>query len=235
MKRLKTFIFSLLICLSSLPVFSQSIDKALPTEPYDGQIVSSKPAFKILVEGENISHYMKFKIELSRDDFDSVFKVFDQISEKKGWSFHQWFDEEIGGIYRAQEPLPDGLYQWKAYVYDGISFVGGDEASSFLVDSIPPAEVSGLRMRYDHETGYTHLEWDPIFLDVNGNSESIDYYNIYRYERKSVFFVIRVFYLGTTKIESFIDKDRRRNKRGKLTFYKVVGVDIAGNELGRRY
>jgi hypothetical protein len=234
MRRLKILVFPLLICISSLPLFAQ-IDDVLLNEPQDRQITSAKPAFKILVEGDDISHYLKFKIELSRDDFETVFKEFDQVAEKKGWSFHQWFDEEIGGIYRTTEPIPDGVYQWKAYVYDGMNYIGGEEVSTFIVDSIPPAEINGMRMRYDYDTGYTHLDWDPIFLDVNGNSETIDHYNIYRYERKSIFFVIRPFYIGTTKTESFIDKDRGRNKRGKLTFYKVVGVDKAGNELGRRY
>ncbi len=234
MRRLKILIFPMLICTYLLPLFSQ-IDDILLTEPEEGQITSAKPTFKVLVEGDDISHYLKFKIELSRDDFETVFKVFDQVEEKKGWSFHQWFDEEIGGIYRTTEPLPDGLYQWRAYVNEGMSYIAGEAVSSFIVDSVPPAEVSGLRMLYNQETGHTHLEWDPIFLDVNGNSETIDHYNIYRYERKSIFFVIRVFYLGTTTAESFIDEDRSRNKRGKLTFYKVVGVDKAGNELGRRY
>lgn len=233
-KSWKKLIFPLIICAWSLPIFSQSIDGVFLSEPQDRQITSSKPVFKILVEGEDL-HYLKFKIELSRDDFDSVFKVYDQVSEKKGWSFHQWFEEETGGIYRAHEPLPDGLYQWKAYAHNGMSYIAGEEVSSFVVDSIPPAEVSGLNMRFDQETGFTYLDWDQIFLDVNGNAEVIDHYNVYRYERKSIFFVIKVFYLGTSDTESFVDKDRRRNKRGRLTFYKVVGVDKAGNELGRRY
>ncbi len=234
MRKVKILVFPLVIFACSLPIFSQ-IDEVLLTEPEDRQITNAKPVFKILVEGEDIAHYLKFKIELSRDDFDTVFKEFDQVSENKGWSFHQWFDEEIGGIYRTHEPLPDGDYQWKGYVYDGMAYIGGDEIFSFTVDSVPPAEVSGLNMSFDQETGFTYLEWDQIFLDVNGNSEVIDHYNIYRYEKKSIFFVIRIFYLGTTQTESFVDQDRRRNKRGKLTFYKVVGVDKAGNELGRRY
>ncbi len=235
LKLLKFFLFSLMFFISSLPLFSQPIKKIFLKEPQNGQITSSKPAFKILIEGDAVPRYLKFKIELSRNDFDSVFKIYDQVSERKGWSYHQWFDEEIGGIYRAQEPLPDGVYQWKAYVYDGLSYFEGEATSSFIVDSIPPEEVRGLQVHHDHETGYTHLEWEPILLDVNGMPESISHYNIYRYEKKSIFFVIRVFFIGSTEVESFVDKDTIKNKRGKLIFYKVVGVDKAGNELGKRY
>ncbi|MEW5807495.1 MAG: hypothetical protein AB1756_09145 [Acidobacteriota bacterium] len=218
----------------TFPLCAQTIEKIILVEPENGKITNNKPLFKILVEGDDISPSTKYRIELSRDDFETVEQTFEQISEKRGWSIHE-YENEKGAIYRAQKPLPDGVYQWRASVYDGISYIDGKQTSSFIVDSIPPVEVTGLDLEFDPTTGFTHLRWDSVFLDANGNSEQVDHYNIYRYEKRSFFFVIRVFYIGSTETTSFIDKDVNKNIPGKVIYYKVVAVDKAGNELGRKY
>ncbi len=224
------------------PTFSQDVRNIILAEPENNQITSAKPMFKIIIEGENLPRNLKYKIEISNDNFDTVMFTFEQLNNKKGWSIHELYNEEDyndilerGAFYRAYEDLPDGLYQWRASVHTGVTYQDGSTVSSFIVDSTPPAEVIGLRLAFDATSGFTKLQWDPVFLDVNGRSEYIDHYNVYRYERRSFFFVIRPFFIGSTETESFVDRDVNKSGQGKVLFYKVVAVDKAGNELGRRY
>ena len=231
---------SILFLFSSVS-YSQTIEKVILTEPSNGQITSSKPVFKIIVQGDNSNPAIKYKIELSRDNFKTVYKTFEQLNDRKGWTFHELYNEqntevtEKGAFFRTPEALSDGLYQWRASAYDGMTYHDGVGTSSFIVDSTPPAEVTKLRLEFDQKTGFTRLRWDPVFTDSNGGSEYIDHYNVYRYEKRSFFFVIRPFFIGSSVTESFLDKDIKKNIEGKVLYYKVVAVDKAGNELGRRF
>ena len=230
-----------IILFISCPAFSQTIEKVKLVEPASGQISANKPVFKILVEGDDLGPSIKYKLELSSDNFETIYRSFEQVNDRKGWVNHELYSDdaseitEKGALYRVQEALPDGVYQWKAAAYDGMTYHDSDSTSTFIVDSVPPADVSGLMLVFDHKTGMTHLFWNPVLMDINGRSENVDHYNIYRYEKRSFFFIIRVFFIGSSERESFIDKDINKNSLGRVLFYKVVAVDKAGNELGRRF
>lgn len=223
----------LLACLlATPPARAQTVDKVWPGPPSSGEIVGTKPLLRVYVKGTEV-HKMKFRIELSRDDFDSVDRTFDQSESPEGWAFLMYGDE-WGGIYRVKEPLPGGRWYWRTAAWNGVDWVPGKDEGSFVVDDVPPADVEGIDMRVDRAAGVVHLRWNPVSVDRDGRLETVARYRIYRYEKRSFFFSIRAFEVGTTESTTFDDTDPAA-LRTPLLFYKVVAEDAAGNEEGRRY
>jgi len=78
------------------------------------------------------------------------------------------------------------------------------------------------------------LEWDPVTTDQNGRPEYVEKYHIYRYIRRSFFFVVRPFEIAVTDDTSFVDRAEIALVT-PLVFYKINAEDQAGNEPDRRY
>jgi len=211
---------------------AQTVDDVYPLEPADGAIVGPKPFLKIGVEGSDLPK-MRFRIELSRDDFDTIAYTFDQQEERNGWAFTA-LGSESGAMYRVSRPLSNGKYDWRAAAWNGVDWVPGDTVFRLYVDSVPPADVDGLEIRWDPDSGSVHLEWDPVVTDRDGRPETVAKYNVYRYERRSIFFVSRIWWVGETEVPEFDDRSLK-GRMAPLLFYKVSAQDAAGNEFDRRY
>jgi hypothetical protein len=211
---------------------AQSIDEVRPLEPEWRETVGPRPVFKIGVEGTDLVK-MRFRLVLSQDDFDTELYVFNQIEEPNGWAFTALMGE-AGAMFTPPKPLEDGRYQWRADAWNGVDWVEGEEYSEVDIDSTPPAYVEPLGM--DVEPGGTgiRLHWDPVTTDQNGRPEYVEKYHIYRYMRRSFFFVIRPFEIAVTDETSFVDRAEIALST-PLVFYKVTAEDTAGNEPDRRY
>lgn len=211
---------------------AQVLESVRPGFPASGETVGPKPIFKVLVEGSDV-HKMRFKIELSRDDFDTIERTIDQTKDENGWAFLLSGDE-WGGAFRTREPLGHGAWEWRAYAWNGVDWVKADDEGRFSVDAIPPADVDGVDMRIDREEKVVRLRWAPVTTDRDGRPERVSKYKVYRYQKKSFFFSIRAFELGETDRTWFDDRDPQA-LAAPLVFYKIVAEDEAGNEEGRRY
>ena len=210
----------------------QVLETVRPGFPAAGEVVGPKPIFKVLVAGTDV-HKMRFKIELSRDDFDSIERTLDQQKDGNGWAFLLSGDE-WGGVHRTKEPLTDGAWSWRAWAWNGVDWIRAEDEGRFVVDSIPPADVDGVEMRIDRREKVVHLRWAPVTTDRNGRPERVTKYRVYRYQKKSFFHSIRAFELGETDRTWFEDRDPRA-LGAPLVFYKIVAEDDVGNEEGRRY
>lgn len=220
-----------LLCFAGSIAGAQTVDDVYPLEPDDGARVGPKPLLTLGVEGTDLIE-MKFRIVLSADNWDTEAYVFDQIEDKSGWAY-QMYDGAYGAQFRVKKPLEDGEYEWRADAWNGVDWVEGESTYRLDVDSVPPADVSGLSMTVGDE-GEVRLEWDPVTLDQEGRPEYVETYHVYRYHRRSMFFVIRPFWIGSTEFPRYLDDDPLALD-GRLVFYKITAEDAAGNEPERRF
>jgi hypothetical protein len=205
---------------------AQSVEEVRPLEPEHNQTVGVRPTFRLGIEGGDL-YKMRFKIVLSQDDFETEAYVFDQMEEQNGWAFENW-DRGYGAIYRTRRPIADGEYEWKVYAWNGVSWVEGDDVNRVYIDGVEPAEVE-LRMekvrRGDRVS--IRLVWDPVYVDLQGRSETVARYHVYRYTKKFPLYA-RMFEIGLTDDTVFED-DSDVFAGTSMLFYKVTAEDVAGN------
>jgi hypothetical protein len=213
---------------------AQFVEDVFPYEPKDRARVGPKPMLRVGVDGKDVRK-MFFRIELSRDDFDTIAHTFDQRENRERWGYMvMGFEGPQGARFLVRDPLEDGDYDWRVSVWNGVEWVDGKITYRLTVDAVPPADVDGLSMRFDREKGGVALEWQAVGFDRNGGPEYVAKYHIYRYELRSFFFVIRPFRIATVEEPRFVDKDPKA-LAAPLVFYKVTAEDDAGNEPERRY
>jgi hypothetical protein len=233
MPRFRNILLPLAILAISLGgAYAQTVEEVRPLEPKWRATVGPRPEFKIGVQGTDLIK-MRFRLVLSQDDFDTELYVFDQIEEPNGWVFNALMGE-AGALFTPPKPLADGRYQWRADAWNGVDWVEGEDYLEVDIDSTPPAYVDGLEM--DVEPGGTGivLNWSPVTIDQNGRPEYVAKYHIYRYIRRSFFFVIRPFEIAVTEDTSFVDRSEIALTT-PLVFYKVNAEDEAVNEPDRRF
>lgn len=214
------------------PASAQTVDDVFPVEPADGAVVGTRPRFSIGYKGTELEK-VRFKIELSADGFQTIAETWDWREDRNGWATAP-FEEHPGAIYMTRKPIPDGVYQWRVYAWNGVEWVRGKRVHKLIVDGVPPAEVDRLQVNVDREKRSVVLEWAPVTVDRDGRPERVSLYHVYRYEKRSFFFVIRPFEIGTTETTRFEDTDPKALD-SRLLFYKVTAEDEAGNEGGRNY
>lgn len=218
---------------ASLPAArAQSVEDVFPMEPVNGGVMGPKGMFRLGYEGTDLGK-TRFKIEISRDDFDTVAYTFDQQQDANGWAFTA-LGGESGAIYRPRQPIPDGTYRWRVSAWNGLDWVPGKRTFEVKVDAVPPAPVEGLQMTVDHKNKSIRLSWLPVMTDRDGKPELVQRYHVYRYERRSFFWVVRPFEIGVVEDTLFEDRDEKAFSSPML-FYKVNAEDVAGNEPDRRY
>jgi hypothetical protein len=215
-------------------ISAQTVDDVFPYEPIDGARVGPKPILRVGVEGLEVLQ-MYFRIELSRDDFDTIAYTFDQKKDPARWGYMiRGFEGPQGGRFLVREPLEDGVYDWRVAAWNGFEWVDGKTSHRLIVDAVPPADVDGLAMTVDPVEKSVSLSWEPVTTDRNGAPEYVAKYHVYRYTLRSFFFVIRPFQIATVDETRFVDRDPKA-LAAPLLFYKITAEDDAGNEPERRY
>lgn len=218
--------------VAAFPARGQVVESVFPVEPPNGGSAGTKPILKIGVKGTELGK-MKFRIVLSQDDFETAAYTFDQQKDPAGWAYTA-LGGESGAIYRSKEALKPGKYAWKVWAWNGVEWVSGKDVFVLTLDNVPPAEVEGIRMYFDRDRGAIVVDWAPVVQDRDGRPERVVKYNVYRYDRKNTFFVIRPYWIGETISTHFEDKDKRVLD-SPILFYRITAVDEAGNEPDRRY
>jgi hypothetical protein len=215
--------------LASL-VAAQS-ERVAPIEPPDGAATGSKPVFQISFSGieDRDVRRARFKIALSTDGFRSESLVFDQRRRRSGWVP----GEQGRMIFRPRKPIADGTYEWRAWLWDGAEWTGGGDTFSLRIDTVPPAEVEGLRLSYDAERSSVFLSWQPVAFDCEGGAEYVSRYHVYRYDRGPPFPLVPAFEIGETTAHEFAVSGEGLSG-ASLLVYRVVAEDDAGNVAGRR-
>jgi hypothetical protein len=201
--------------------------------PRDGASVAKKPRFVVRVSGADVEK-LRFKIELSGDEFKTIAYTFDQRKDPSGWAVTALADQTPGAAYFPRQPLAGGDYLWRVASWDGLSWKEGGDRFRVQIDDVPPEDVDGVRMTRDPGGACVRLTWQPVVSDRDGRPERVAMYHVYRYAAKGPTHPIRPFQAGETTGFTFEDCDAASLKKPVL-FYRVVAEDEAGNIPGRRF
>jgi len=199
-------------------------------DPPDEAVVGSRVVFRLVYRGIDDAELRdaRFRIELRGRNDDDASIEFDQRRHKRGWTAGS--PGEM--LYRPRRPIPDGEYVWSVGVWDGVVWRGDETRFRLRVDSVPPAPVENLRVRYVADRNVLRLDWDPVATDVEGGAEYVAAYHVYRYSRADntpsaePFEVIRT-ETPATEIPVAGPLEAR------LWFFRVTAEDLAGNEADR--
>lgn len=220
--------------LATLPAWPQAQPTLLaPESPKSGASVGKKPRFVVRAEGGD-AEKLRFRIELSKDDFRTIDYTFDQLKDANGWAYTALPGDVPAALFVTPKPLPGGEYDWRVASWDGLSWLESPTKFHVTVDDVPPADVEGLRLNRDIKKGCVVLDWARVTNDVNGAPERVGLYHVYRYTAPSALLPIRPMQAGETDDTRYEDCDRAALKK-PILFYKVVAEDEAGNIPGRRY
>ena len=219
----------LLVVLASglaLPAAGAPFEAIYPVAPRDGSVLGARPLFQVGYRGvaERDERNLRFRIALSRDGFASEEHVFDQRARRSGWLP----GDDGKMIFRPPRPLPDGQYEWRVWAWDGMAWIRGNGAFRLRIDTVPPADVEGLRVWVDPTGSALRLRWEPVTLDQLGGAEFVPRYHVYRYEKRREFPVVRLFEIGVAETPEFTDDDWTDNP-SPILYYRVVAEDQAGN------
>lgn len=209
---------------AATPLLAQVVNDVYPLAPGDGETVGPRPHFRLTVDGEDL-YQMRFRIVLSQDEFETEAYVFDQLEEPNGWAYENW-DGAYGAIYMARKPIADGDYEWKVAAWNGVDWVQSRDVHRLRVDGIRPGDVE---VYLSHAgDGAVRLEWDPVFVDVEGNSENVARYHVYRWTNYKTPMMMSMWELAQTEGLEFVDDTELARSTSRL-YYRVTAEDLAGN------
>ena len=222
-----------LIVAAGITIAQQQPKTLAPETPQDGASVGKKPRFVVRAGGADIEK-LRFRIELSRDDFKTTAYTFDQLKDASGWAVTALDDQTPGARYVPREPLAGGDYLWRVASWDGLSWKESADRFRVQIDDVPPADVDGVRMTRDPGGACVRLTWQPVSTDRDGRPERVAMYHVYRYAAKGPTHPIRPFEAGETTGYTLEDCDAASLEKPVL-FFRVVAEDEAGNIPGRKF
>lgn len=212
------------------PASGDTIERVYPLRPFEQASAGARPLFEIGYEtvGED-SHPQghRFRINLRPLRLSDTFYEFDQRVDRRGWLL----GEPYRVLYRPRVPLEDGVYRWSVHSWNGTTWSAGNREQELRVDSVPPADVEGLRVELARD-GLT-LDWEPVTLDRDGRPEFVYRYHVYRYESAATPLVAVPYQIGTTEQPPFVDRTPLADA-ARVLYYRVTAEDESGNEPGRR-
>lgn len=224
---------ALLSCLACLPLVlatgGSAVSRSFPVLPPDGAVVGPRPVFQLGYESleDPNPRKLRFRIRLDpvRSASGSEELVFDQRKRRSGWLM----GHPGHMIYRPHRPLPDGEYRWDVSFWNGVEWRQGGTKFEIRVDSIPPANVEGLRIEPRREGQELLLVWDPVTLDQAGGPEFVSRYYVYRFERRGLFRRVRSNQVAVVEQPRYVDQQPQAEGT-RILYYRITAEDAAGNE-----
>ena len=206
---------ALLVAVS--PAFAEHPKVLTPDAPPDGTVTGRRPRFALKAAGID-TESVRYRIELSKDEFRTIAYTFDQEADPNGWVY-----AGAGAIYAPRKPIEAGGYLWRVASWDGVTWKPGSGAFRLRVDDVPPADVKALAMTR-RGNGCVGLVWDPVVEDVKGGPETIRVYHVLRFTSTRMAPAAA----GDATAATFEDCDPELSSR-PLLYYRVVPEDEAGN------
>lgn len=107
--------------------------------------LENPPVFRFVSTDSDEDSKLMYRIEISTDDFRTIYATYDQTLNTDGWSLASYSSGDTAS-FQPNRTFPDGKYQWRAYATDG--YVWSDSWKSdapvpdtfdrFAYDSSPP-------------------------------------------------------------------------------------------------
>jgi hypothetical protein len=213
--------------MTSVATADEQPVRVYPLSPPDGAVVGPHAVFQLGYEGSDHlrASRLRFRISMapSRSGADAI--VFDQRREPAGWAA----SGERQVLFRSRKPLPDGEYRWRVGFWDGVEWKEGTDRHAIRIDAVPPADVTGLRMRIDDERGEVLLEWTPVALDRDGRPEFVARYHVYRFQRRTFPKGVKSLEIGVVVEPRFVDREPPKDA-SRILYYRITAEDPVGNE-----
>ncbi|MEW5759692.1 MAG: DUF2341 domain-containing protein [Candidatus Thermoplasmatota archaeon] len=174
------------------------------------------PTFQLYSEDDDLD-LLKYKIELSKDNFKTVYKTYDQTINVLGWSATSYSSRDIAEYtILVDEFLPEGSYCWRAYASDGSGFSLASLVYYFLLDYSPPvASIKNLGT-YTNKTSF-NVSWYG-----SDSFSGIEYYDI-QYSNDGI-----EWYEWLNKI-NFTSAEWKNTTDGNKVYFRARAMDNAGN------
>lgn len=152
--------------LGKLTVFNYTLKYDLrPSPPVlispknDAYLTTNIPVFQLHAYDPDTAK-LKFKIEIGQNNFTKIVKTFNQIVTVDGWD-KEYYAPNAYAKYTMDKwaALSDGVYQWRAFVWDGILWSEPSEARTFYIDTKPPTAKVNPLPPYVNTTRFT-VSWN---------------------------------------------------------------------------
>jgi hypothetical protein len=101
---------------------------------------------------------LKFKIQLSDDNFNTIFGNFSQVDNQTGWSSQSYTSNQIATyLIQEDQALENGrTYQWRALAWDGRDWSEPSVIWWFTVDTTPPVKPYSVNDGLGEDLDYTN-------------------------------------------------------------------------------
>ncbi|MEW5760403.1 MAG: DUF2341 domain-containing protein [Candidatus Thermoplasmatota archaeon] len=112
-------------------------------------VKTTTPTFQLYSYDDDLD-LLRYKIELSKDNFSSIYRVYD--FSIAGWSANSYSSGSFAS-YKVQDAdeLDEGFYYWRAYANDSSGFSSASQTNYFCIDVTSPI-VSLFLINYGANT-----------------------------------------------------------------------------------
>ena len=156
--------------VDSVTIYYNRIPMApvLQSPSHNGYVITDRPSFNLSSKELDAKDTLKFSIEFSDDNFNTILTTFDQSKDATGWSADHYVSEQ-GALFTipAGSELVNGkTYQWRARSFDMRDWSTYSVVWWFTVDTTPPeppySVVDGLGSDIAFTASMTTLSahWD---------------------------------------------------------------------------
>ncbi|MEW5761282.1 MAG: hypothetical protein AB1779_11020, partial [Candidatus Thermoplasmatota archaeon] len=183
--------------------------------PYNNSFVETlKPTFQLYSNDDDLD-VITYKIELSKDNFSSIFRVYD--SSLAGWSSPSYPSGSIASYtVQGSDALREGYYYWRAYANDGSGYSSVSPTYYFGIDASGPFSSVKPLKEYINKTSF-NVEWGG-YDTVSG----IRYYDI-QYSNDSVYWI------NWLEEVTFTSAEWKNTTDGNKVYFRARAIDNNGN------
>jgi hypothetical protein len=133
-----------------------------------GFVTTNRPTFNLSSKELDNKDFLKFSIEFSSDNFNTVMTNFDQTLSTEGWSGAQFTSDEAAlfTVPAGSELVNGKTYQWRARAFDMRDWSSYSVVWWFSVDTTPPeapysvSDGLGNDIAYTGSTTTLSAHWD---------------------------------------------------------------------------
>lgn len=198
----------------SAPVLKELADGEFTTDP--------EPSFKLAAQ-DNDTDVLKFKIELSRDNFSNIKSIYNQRTSAEGWDKESYNPGETATFHipHADRLTADGLYQWRAFVWDETVWSAPSRTGAFRLDTRAPTARVQLLPAYENTTQFI-VAWNGTDPEPGSGLNPDATFDIQYKDRDSSPWTD--WFIGTNQTQAeFL------GVHGKTYFFQARARDLAGN------
>ncbi|MBM4248645.1 MAG: PKD domain-containing protein [Euryarchaeota archaeon] len=189
----------------------------------DNEFTTSQTPFFKMSANDSDTSLLKFRFELSLDDFKTVRSGYSQLVTTDNWDKPGYRPGETATyqLSHYDRLSIDGEYQWRAYVWDGTVWSTASEKGRLRVDTKAPDSRVAQLPAYTNTTTFT-VSWDGSDPEPGSGLHPDSAFDVQYKDRESSPWVD---WLVATNLTSA----GFTGQQGKRYFFQVRARDAAGN------